>query len=516
LLYNLEWLKTGELFPPSCEKARIERYIQNAALFDGEHFADTTFRSPDGHANVVGVEMYRKCAARISRVIGNFEDVISFPVLLNYQRLMTLKMADLVCGEYPTITGRDATDNKEIKRIRDVTDFDSQLYSCVIDISRYGDAVQRLYINEDGEKTFTNWDPKEWFPVVAQDGTNRITHHVLCWKENRSTDVYAPDWYLHAQIHPTAKKLAGTYEYKVFKMDAFGRIGAQLSSTRVATGFDRCAVSSLKSFSVTNTVYGYDDYLPIDSLLAEIMTRIGQISVILDKHADPNITGPVSMLTPDPNTGEFKLKTGKFYAVSPGEEQPKYMVWEGHLESAFSQLELLINQLYILSEMGAALLGSQSSGSQAISGTAMRFKMVNPLAKARRIANALTRPVRKLFAALSDELEYSEVSVFWADGLPDDPRENIEMVKLATGQAEIMPLEVAIVEYFNRSNEEAIDWMKQIEERKIKTMETLAKFQAPSTDSDPNKPGPQDGTGVNPDKKGSDTGLNNFHGLHNK
>lgn len=260
MLYNLEWLKTGELFPPSCEKARIERYMQNAALFDGEHFADTTFRSPDGHAAVAGVEMYRKCAARISRVIGNFEDVISFPVLLNYQRLMTLKMADLVCGEYPTITGRDATDNKEIKRIRDVTDFDSQLYSCVIDISRYGDAVQRLYINEDGEKTFTNWDPKEWFPVVAQDGTNRITHHVLCWKENRSTDVYAPDWYLHAQIHPTAKKLAGTYDYKVFKMDAFGRIGAQLSSTRVATGFDRCAVISLKSFSVTNTVYGYDDY----------------------------------------------------------------------------------------------------------------------------------------------------------------------------------------------------------------------------------------------------------------
>ena len=222
------------------------------------------------------------------------------------------------------------------------------------------------------------------------------------------------------------------------------------------------------------------------------------------------------MLTPDPNTGEFKLKTGKFYAVSPGEDQPNYMVWEGHLESAFSQLELLINQLYILSEMGAALLGSQSSGSQAISGTAMRFKMVNPLAKARRIANALTRPVRKLFAALSDELEYSEVSVFWADGLPDDPRENIEMVKLATGQAEIMPLEIAIVEYFNRSNEEAIDWMEQIEERKIKTMEMLAKFQAPSTDPDPNKPGPQDGTGVNPDKKGSDTGLKNFHGSHNK
>ena len=97
-------------------------------------------------------------------------------------------------------------------------------------------------------------------------------------------------------------------------------------------------------------------------------------------------------------------KTGKFYAVSPGEDQPK-----GHgLGRAFGicilTVELLINQLYILSEMGAALLFPKL-GNQAISGTAMRFKMVNPLAKARRIANALTRPVRKLFAALSDELE---------------------------------------------------------------------------------------------------------------
>ena len=32
----------------------------------------------------------------------------------------------------------------------------------------------------------------------------------------------------------------------------------------------------------------------------------------------------------------------------------------------------------------------------------------------------------------------------------------------------------------------------------------------------PNKPGPQDGTGVNPAKKGSTTGLNDFHGTQNQ
>jgi hypothetical protein len=338
---------------------------------------------------------------------------------------------------------------------------------------------------------------------------------VLCWKENRSKDVYNPDWYLHTQIHSTRKANVGMYDYRVYKMDAFGgTIGPRVSSVREKTGLSICAVQHLKAFSVSNGVYGYDDYMPIDSILAEIMTRVGQISVILDKHADPNITGPVSMLSVDTDTGEYKLKTGKFFAVSPGEDQPSYMVWDGALEAAFKQLELLINQLYILSEMGAALLGGADSGSQAVSGTAMRFKMVNPLAKARRIANSLTRPVRTLFSTLSGSLEVKNISVFWADGLPDDPRENIELVKLATGATEMMPLETAIVEYFGRSNEEALEWIAKIKKQKEEAQALLEK--TVEEDTDPNKPGPQDGTGVNPAKKGSNTGLKAFHGTNNK
>ena len=45
MLYNLDWLATGKNFPPLCEMSRIERYKQNAKLFDGDHFADPTLRS---------------------------------------------------------------------------------------------------------------------------------------------------------------------------------------------------------------------------------------------------------------------------------------------------------------------------------------------------------------------------------------------------------------------------------------------------------------------------------------
>ena len=152
----------------------------------------------------------------------------------------------------------------------------------------------------------------------------------------------------------------------------------------------------------------------------------------------------------------------------------------------------------------------------------MRFKMVNPLAKARRIANSMTRPVRYLFSSMCP-VPIENISVFWSDGLPDDPRENIENCKLATGETKMMPLETAIMEFFGRSNEEALKWIEKIHAEVQANIQNaqVAEGGDPAgdgtnSDDDPNKPGPQDGTGVNPMKKGSTTGLNNFHGLQNK
>lgn len=508
MLYNFDWLNVGEAFPPEAEASRIERYKQNRDLFNLEHFAESSLRSRSETCDVP-VAVYAQCAQRISQVVGNFEEVISFPVLLGYQRLMSLKMADLVCGEYPTITGGDDEASDHIGEVRDSVNFDDRLYSTVIDLSRYGDAIWRMYKDEDdGHNTFTCWTPTQWFPVVKQDGTNTVQAHCLCWRENVSDDSLNPDWRLHVQIHGCSKADYGHYEAREYRMHTDGTTIAELVSTEsVVTGFNACAVMHLKAFSVSDSIYGYDDYMPIDSILAEIMVRIGQISAILDKHAEPNMSGPVSMLSVNPETGERYLQTGKFFATSPGENAPSYLTWDGQLDAAFKQLEFLIDQLYILSEMGAAILGGQEGSATAISGSAMRFKMVNPLAKARRIANSLSVSVRRLFANLCTDtkITMANVAVKWSDGLPDDPRETIENVKLITGETSLMPLEKAIVEFFNKSPAEARSWLEEINKRAAEKIPV----------EDPNKPGPQDGTGVNPAKKGSTTGLSNFHGLNN-
>lgn len=511
MLYDLNWLATGKPFPPTAEADRIERYDQNLVLFKGEHFGDELSEG-----------IYANAITRIMATANKNDFPVCYPILLNYQRLVSLKKADLVCGEEPEITGVDSVYSDQLTALRREIDFDGKLYATVIDLSRYGDAVWRKYKNVKGKGDFTVWKPQNWFPIVSNDGTFTIQAHVLGWIYNIGT-AQKPDYRLGIQIHPmTGKK----YTHRVYTMDTMGKtIGDLIEDKEVLTGFEDCAVVSLASLRTSGTVYGYDDYMPIDSLLMEIMTRIAQIASILDKHASPAMTGPVTMLSQDPVTGERYLKKDQFFAVSAGEEQPKYLTWDGQLDAAFRELEMLFKQLYVITEMGDSILGATDGSGQAISGSAMRSKMAAPLITVRRLTNVLTHPVIKLLHDVTtigrDTIPEDQISLEWNDGLPSDPREDAEMAKLLTGADSLMPIEEAIVEYLHKTTKEAAAWRKQL----LKDAEDFGAVQSDSNLEGSNNPNanpegdPKGNTKkpeVNPQKKGSQTGLNNFHGLNNK
>lgn len=513
MLYNLDWLQEGKPYPPTEEADRVVRYIQNELLFKGEHF------NPE-----LKMGLYEAAVSRMTSTALINDFPICYPILLNYQRLISLKKADLVCGEEPEITGIDRNLNKDLTELRQDIQFDPKLYATVVDLSRYGDAVWRLYKRDtDGKGDFTLWDPKNWYPIVTSDGTNRITAHVLTWRYNLGT-TDKPEYHLGVQIHPST---GGHYISKDFYLDEQGctLLGESRPEQRVETGFKTCAVMHLASISTSGTVYGYDDYMPVDSLLIEIMTRLAQISSVLDKHASPAITGPVSMLSTDPVTGEKYLKKDQFFAVSEGEVLPKYLTWDGQLSASFEELKELFKQLYVLTEMGDVILGTSENSGTAISGTAMRSKMVAPLVTVRRITNILTYPVKHLLHEVTTvnrvEIPEDQISIEWNDGLPTDPREDAELAKLLTGVDQLMPIEEAITEYLHKSVNEAQAWRRSILQDQ-KDFGTTKNDSNREGSNNPNANPVGDPSGntrnpkVNPNKKGSTQGVSDFHGLNNK
>jgi hypothetical protein len=180
------------------------------------------------------------------------------------------------------------------------------------------------------------------------------------------------------------------------------------------------------------------------------------------------------------------------------------MTWDGQLDAAFKALEELMNQIFIMSEMGEAFLGNTRGAGQAVSGTAMRYKMVSPLEKARRVSNSFTLPLKKLMSGLiriesGKEMRYQDINIIWEDSLPKDPREVAELTRLQTGAPQILPLKHALMENYDMDTVDAEHYIDEIK----KDQETWSKLRV--TNAGESRPGEAGNPAAppNPNKKGS-------------
>jgi len=434
MLTSLEWLNVGEQFPPTDKDTtdRLERYKYNRMLFEGKQ-----------------MEVYEEAFKRIKRVIGNLDDIISYETVLNYHKLISVKTADLLYGEEPKITNEANQD--AIDEAMESTHFIKKLYEDALDVSRFGDGIFYVYQGDNGGQ-FDNINPCIWFPVVDPINSKKIVNHVLCYKFKEGKKHY-----LMTEIH-----YVGYFEKRISELDddaiAGIVIGRTLSSENIQTGLDDFAIQHASNLTTSDCIFGYDDYRDLDSILSELMVRISQVSKVLDKHAEPSVQGPSTALEKDPASGQWKLKMGNYFARDGKDDaEVKYITWDAQMESSFKQIELLINQLYVISEMGQILLGGQDKGGVEISGRALRMKMISPLAKVKRLAMYLTPTIKQLLKLVMQlsKVKLDNVSITWQDGLPNDPVEEAEIIVKRTGGKPTLSQHRALTQFDGLSEEEA-------------------------------------------------------------
>lgn len=417
MLTNLKWLNSGERFPPVSEKGRLEIYKQNKDLFEGEH-----------------CEVYDESLKRIERVIGNFEQVISYPVIINFQKLISLKTADLLLGELPQIScGEKGSKQQDtIDSIIENSDLWEICRQAVIDVSRYGDGLFDVRRKKDCG-VVSQTQPPLWFPVVSPDDVKEILYHVIGWTFEGDDGRKR----LKVRIHE-----AGKYEERLYFIEG-NLIGNMIDSKVFPTGLSDCAIIQIPNTMTSDRCTGIDDYQDVDSIIAELMVRIGQISRILDKHASPSMSGPQTALEKDPSSGQWRLKAGNYFPRDAKDDpNVEYITWDGQLEANFKQVDKLINLLYTISEMGAAIFGDLNNQTgQVPSGSALRRLMISPLAKVSRIRNKLDTALKEALYLASElggkgyvNLRDEVINITWADGLPEDAREMAEIMEIRTGK----------------------------------------------------------------------------------
>ena len=354
MLTDLSWLGKGQPYPPTAEKARIEKYKINEKLFASQH---TT--------------VFKEQFDTLSRQLRKKPEEVR--TVLNYHQLLSKKTADFVCSAPPTMETENDTD--ELKRRLERQHWARKLYEAIIDVSRYGNAVMKIV----GSR-ITAASPKYWFPIVDVSDLKEITQHVIAYPIEPDTE--GKHTKLYAEIHGI-----GSIETRHYKFDGKeDTIGELIDSQATATDIpDDFAVQILSNVTHSGNVYGIDDYEAINSLVAEIMWRLHCIDVVLNKHSEPSVSGPSSALTYDEHFQRYFLDFGKFFARE-NNDQPdiKYITWDGNLTSAFQEIETLIDQLYIISEMGQAFALGKDGGGES-SGTALKLRLISPRVKAARL-----------------------------------------------------------------------------------------------------------------------------------
>jgi hypothetical protein len=456
MLTNLDFLQVGKCFPPDDldTKERLFMCLSNKKLFEC------------GHA-----EVYRKAFERIERVISNFGNVISYPVVINYQKLISLKVADLLLGEPPNIK---CDDKGTIDKIIENTDLINTAYEAAIDVSRYGDGLFIIY-EKDGKGIIDVTQPYLWFPVVNEDNIKDITYHVIAWK--KCIDINnKKEHQLKVQIHNK-----GFYEEVLYSLKESGdqtsyKISGELSRETFNTNLNDFAIVQVSNVITSDRITGMDDYTDIDSVICELLIRIAQISRILDKHASPSVTGPMSALEKDAITGEWRLKMGNYFPLQDNTDIPvSYVTWDGQLEAAFKQCEQLINQLAIVSEMGAAIFSySNDKIGNAPSGTALRRMYINALAKVNRIRMRFDSGLKKAIKLCSqlggigiNDLSDKSISIQWMDGLPSDPVEESQIINNRV-QKPTMSIQRALETFDNMSDKDIENEIGLIDEDEMK------------------------------------------------
>lgn len=386
---------------------------------------------------------------RVSKVTGNFMDVVSFETRMNYQKKVSIKTVDLLLGETPTVAVKTQTDNDALNDALEDIGFWNIMYECMIDVSRYGNGVLKVYKDTNGKANLSVIPTNFWYPVVDPTNIKEITSHVIAHQYDIEKDSY-----LKIEIH--YKGLYETRLHRLSKTNSYSasntlKIGELISSYETYTGLTDFAIVPISNITSSDNLYGISDYEDINGVISEIEVRLGQVSKILDKHADPSMQLPSDCIETDDETGMSRIKLGDAFIINSKDSvEPKYITWDGQLEANFNHIKLLFEQLAILSELGSLFIGNGLEKLGNISGVALRKLAFSALAKINRLQMRSRSAIVKSIKLMSQlgldgvpDLTKERITVRFGDGLPVEWSDLIEQIAMAV-QANVMSVEAAI------------------------------------------------------------------------
>ncbi|HOO54752.1 MAG TPA: phage portal protein [Methanothrix sp.] len=459
-LTDFSFLESGRRFPPTDEKARIDRYDRCTLLFEGDHEAAFPgLTALDDDLDMIGANWFKRSTTLIS-------DLAS--------------------------PARFFADNQDtLDRILEATDFDLLVYDLFGDVLKFGNGVLKVRFDPRRGGIIERVDPRYWFPVVSPDDSKNVLAHCICYNFSQYED-HIERGYLRVEIHKP-----GSITNRLFRLDSGAVITSEIPisaierysgmQSEVSTGVPDFLIVPVAGLLASDGVFGLDDFAGIEGLVRELEKRMIRTSRTLDKFSDPNILWPRAADDYiDPATGEeiepveIEIGGGRYivYPIGTGDPNsggfvphlPSYLTWDASLQNNFAQIEEIKSQLMAMGEISPSLLGDVKNGI-AESGSALKRLAIPTLAKVSRLRARVKRPLLhalRLCAELETVSRYPgasglpNITVEWRSSLPEDRLEGAQIEQLRK-TAGLTSTRSALARLDPDSSDEDLDW----EESKI-------------------------------------------------
>lgn len=461
-------------FPKKADKARLTRYSENDQIYFGDHF--DAFKIRGEKTDKQYPEVYR----RLRYVVANFAGLAS------------RVMADMLFGESITVDLKNDKTQNWIDGLIEDNQLWAQLYESELGNSRRGDAVFKMRVGQrnpavaDSPSTIIieEFTPAIYYPVLEVTGTRNVPKQDVIATIFKQNDIT----YLHKEIHTPGRIQHEVWSYSekdeklISPQDVtqFGYVEVE------ETGVSRSLVFHIPNVRDGSGFFGTSDYHDLKSLFFALNNRITKVDNILDKHSDPILAVPPGVLDEDGKVNRSALGMFEVDNENPGFNKPEYIVWNANLDSAFKQIEKLVEMLFMFSEIAPASLGAdQGSGGQAESGRALKFKLLATIRKRNRKMRYYDQAIKDMLETAQELAKFHKIAIDgytpaeverpdlkWPDGVINDTVEQTE-TDIKRVEAGIMSRADAIADLDGISPADAAKKVKEIDKEQEPTLPAI-------------------------------------------
>lgn len=478
---RLGFFKKGDYYPPIEQEDRIFRYQKNKPIVKGDHY---------------------KIFNQYKDKLNDRQEHVVY-ISTNLPNLICKKSADFLFGETPTYSAgksENSEEQKAIERFVKENDLNIVNYESALGNAYRGDSFYKIRWGQlynglldkklDPFRVIIQPQMAEYVFVETTPGDSKtaFAYHIAYPMPVDGTGD--EEWVLNVESHYPGKILYTQFRMSPRETSNFGyevvswTINDEIPGAQkeVETGIPFPLIVHVPNYASDDEFFGMDDLTESMSLFDEINNRLSKIAEILDKHSDPAMSVPSNSLEVDEQGNPvFHVGREKIFETDKGDPVPQYITWNGQLDAAFKELEALLDQVMLVSEIPAVALGKTDSGTSGSSGLSIKWRMNSLLAKINRKRQYYDKGLKRVLliaqllehAKLGEEAGYEVTipNINFKDGLPDDAMEQATIAQIKTGGKATQSQLSAIMSLHGYTEEQA-----QIELKRIRDEEKAESF----------------------------------------